>query len=679
MPARSAHLKSQLTIGHCPLTISPIPFSVYPPPMTKGQRTALLEVIAGLSLIAAMSIGASSILSRIDRKLHNTSQLNAFEAEESYTTIRNLVVLLFGVTGVLATALYAAVVVARRRSVAQLEREIRARSLALARDRQQIEMLAHALRSVSECVVVTDMANTILFINDAFVRTYRYSAGELIGGNIDIVRSSRNPRSLIDKILPATLAGGWSGEVLNRRRGGEEFPVFLSTSVVRNEKSEPIALVGVAADITARKQQERQLVEAREAAEAAARTKSQFLAAMSHEIRTPMNGVIGMTELLRNTTLTAEQRDFVETIHLSGESLLTIINDILDFSKIDSGKIELELSPFNVRIAAEEVLKLLTTKAVEKGLELVYRVESKVPAYVEGDETRFKQVLINLVGNAIKFTHRGQVTVHVVCRNMTQDRNFELVCEVRDTGIGIPADKLNRLFKAFSQVDSSTNRRFGGTGLGLAISHGLVELMGGHIEVQSIAGQGSTFRFSIKAREAVPFEAPAALAAAPDCRSEAAGKTAPAVDDKERKPQISIPRLDAGLSGRLPLKILVAEDNPVNQKLVQLVLARMGYKADLVENGLKAVLAVELSHYDILFMDLHMPEMDGLQATARIRRTIHPDRQPRIIAMTADALVGDREKCIDAGMDDYVGKPIRSEEVQMMIERWGAVRSNPKA
>jgi PAS domain S-box-containing protein len=646
--------------------------------MTKGQRTALLEVIAGLSLIVATSIGASSILNRIDRKLHDTAQLNAAEAQESYNTIRNLVVLLFSVTGVLATALYAAVVVARRSSVAQLEREIKARSAALARDRQQIEMLAHALRSVSECVVVTDMANTILFINDAFVRTYGYSAGELIGGNIDIVRSNKNPASLIDRILPATLAGGWSGEVLNRRRGGEELPVFLSTSVVRNEKNEPIALIGVAVDITARKQQERQLVEAREAAEAAARTKSQFLAAMSHEIRTPMNGVIGMTELLLNTPLTAEQRDFVETIHLSGENLLTIINDILDFSKIDSGKIELELSPFNVRTAAEEVLKLLTTKAAEKGLELVYRVESKVPAYIEGDETRFKQVLINLVGNAIKFTHRGQVTVHVVTRNMTPERNFELVCEVRDTGIGIPTNKVDRLFKAFSQVDSSTSRRFGGTGLGLAISHGLVELMGGHIEVQSSPGQGSTFRFSIKARDAVRFETVAAWAA-PDGRTETPGKIAIVADEKERKPEISVPKLDAGLSERLPLKILVAEDNPVNQKLVQLVLARMGYKADLVENGLKAVLAVEFNRYDILFMDLHMPEMDGLQATARIRRTIHPERQPRIIAMTADALVGDREKCINAGMDDYVGKPIRSEEVQVMIERWGAVRTNPKA
>jgi len=636
--------------------------------MTKGQRTALLEVIAGLSLIVAMSIGASSILSRIDQKLHNTSQLNTFEAEESYTTIRNLVVLLFGVTGVLATALYAAVVVARRRSVAQLEREIRARTLALARDRQQIEMLAHALRSVSECVVVTDMANTILFVNDAFVRTYGYSAGELIGGNIDIVRSGNNPRPVIDRILPSTLAGGWSGEVLNRRRGGEEFPVFLSTSVVRNEKNEPIALIGVAIDITARKQQERQLVEAREAAEAAARTKSQFLAAMSHEIRTPMNGVIGMTELLLNTPLTADQRDFVETIHLSGENLLTIINDILDFSKIDSGKIELELSPFKVREAVEEVLKLLTTKAVEKGLELVYRVESKVPAYIEGDETRFKQVLINLVGNAIKFTHRGQVTIHVVTRNMTPDKNFELLCEVRDTGIGIPGDKLDRLFKAFSQVDSSTNRRFGGTGLGLAICYGLVELMGGRIDVQSIPGQGSTFRFSIKAREVSVVDSPVTTATLKPVVAE----------NTERKPEVSIPKLDAGLSERLPLKILVAEDNPVNQKLVQLVLARMGYKADLVENGLKAVLAVELARYDILFMDLHMPEMDGLQATARIRRTIQPDRQPRIIAMTADALVGDREKCINAGMDDYVGKPIRSEEVQSMIERWGSVRAQPK-
>jgi PAS domain S-box-containing protein len=238
-----------------------------------------------------------------------------------------------------------------------------------------VTMLAHALRSVSESVVVTDMLDTILFVNDAFLQTYGYTEDELIGGNIDVVRSPSNPKEITDKILPATLAGGWSGEVLNRRSNGEEFPVSLSTSVVRDEHHRPISLIGVAVDITARKRAERELVLAREAAESADRAKSQFLAAMSHEIRTPMNAVIGMTELLLGTALSEEQRDFVQTIHVSGESLLTIINDILDFSKIESGMLELERRPFDIRAAVEELIKLLLPKSLEKGLNLTYEIQ----------------------------------------------------------------------------------------------------------------------------------------------------------------------------------------------------------------------------------------------------------------------------------------------------------------
>jgi PAS domain S-box-containing protein len=511
----------------------------------------------------------------------------------------------------------------------------------------EMEMLAHALRSVSECVVVTDMADTILFVNEAFLMTYGYTSDELLGANIDIVRSNKNSPEITDAILPATLSGGWSGEVLNRRRNGEDFPVSLSTSVVRNDLGEPIALIGVAVDITERKKAEKQLVEAFEAAQAAAKAKAEFLAAMSHEIRTPMNGVIGMTELLMHTDLSPKQRELVQTIHACGENLLTIINDILDFSKIDSGKIDLESHPFDVRGSIDDIFKLFTPKAAEKGLRLVQLIDPNVPEFVSSDVTRFKQILINLVGNGIKFTEKGEVAVHVAARTKPGDV-IEIICDVKDTGIGIPPEKLHRLFKAFSQVDASTNRRFGGTGLGLAISMHLVKLMGGRITVDSEPGYGSTFRFFVKTKRAPEIYMNAGLAA-----SEAPLKS----------------KLDSRLAERLPLKLLVVEDNPVNQKLLLLILAQLGFTPDVAENGNQALEAVARAKYDLIFMDLHMPQMDGLEATRKIR-ALEMD-QPKIIAMTADALAGDREKCLDAGMDDYIRKPIRAMQVQSALERWG--------
>lgn len=512
-------------------------------------------------------------------------------------------------------------------------------------------MLALALRSVSECVVVTDMQDTILFVNDAFLNTYNYGEQELLGKNIDMVRSPNTPAEVGAEILPTTLnRGAWKGEVLNRRRGGEDFPVSLSTSVVRNEQHEPIALIGVAVDITERKRNERQLVEARETAEAAAKAKSEFLATMSHEIRTPMNGVIGMTELLLNTDLTRQQLEFVRAIQSCGESLLTIINDILDFSKIDSGRIDLESNPFEVRTVVSEVLTLLTPKAREKRLELTGFVSDVVPERILGDVTRFKQVLINLVGNGLKFTEKGKVSVHLDLESRDTD-SMVLRCAVKDTGIGIPPEKLDRLFKAFSQVDTSINRRFGGTGLGLAISTSLVQLMGGRILVDSVAGGGSTFTFTVNARLASAAKEPLV----------GAGVSSP---DKE-------------FAKRLPLRILVAEDNIVNQRVIVHILAQMGYKPDLVENGAEAVKAVESLFYDLIFMDVHMPEMNGLDATLRIRQLRPGVGGPRIIALTADALVGDREKCLSAGMNDYLTKPIRADDIRGAIERWGVQASGP--
>ncbi len=504
-------------------------------------------------------------------------------------------------------------------------------------------MLALALRSVSECVVVTDMQDTILFVNDAFLTTYNYSEGELLGKDIDMVRSPNTPAAVRSVIRPATLsAGGWKGEVLNRRKGGEDFPVSLSTSVVRNEQHDPIALIGVAVDITERKRTELQLIEAREAAEAAANAKAEFLAIMSHEIRTPMNGVIGMTELLLNTDLTPRQLEFVSAIQSCGESLLTIINDILDFSKIDSGRIDFESRPFEIRTALDEVLTLMAPKARGKRLELMGTVGGNVPPIIIGDVIRLKQILLNLVGNGVKFTERGKVSVRVDAESRTGSE-VVLRFSVRDTGIGIPPDKLDRLFKAFSQVDTSINRRFGGTGLGLAISTGLVQLMGGRMVVDSTSGVGSTFTFTIKAH--VEREQP---------EPEPAASPAPGKDFAER----------------LPLRILVAEDNVVNQRVIVHILAQMGYKPDLVENGAQAVSALELMPYDLIFMDVHMPEMNGLDATRRIRE-VHPGNRPRIVALTADALMGDRDKCISVGMNDYLTKPIRAADIRAAIERCG--------
>ena len=569
----------------------------------------------------------------------------------------------------------------------------------------------------------------------------------------------------------------WASVFRIRRAEGDVRHIRIAATVQRSPDGRPVRMVGINADVTAEQQAQVELEQALARANqlardatAATEAKSDFIASMSHEIRTPMNAVIGMAGLLLATPLTPEQREFAETIRASGDGLLALLNDLLDYAKIEAGRLELEQRPFRVRDCMEASLDVLAARAAEKKLELVCSVEKGVPELVVGDEMRLRQVVLNLLSNAVKFTMEGEVFLSLSLVGGTRE-SARLRCAVHDSGIGIPPDRMDRLFRSFSQVDASTTRQYGGTGLGLAISKRLVELMGGRIWVESTPGKGSIFYFEWETSAVAAADsealAPGALTArrvlvvddnatcarvlcqqavAWGMVPRAAGSLREAVGVLKRgetfdlalldadliraaeseaaefqrlrasaelpvvllvrpgeargaevlqvagaatkpvkvrplghllkelmqgrappAPKPSAPGGDAPLADEHPLTILLAEDNPVNQRVATLILQRMGYRIDVAANGREAVEAVDAREYDLVLMDLQMPEMDGLEATRRILaragRTM-----PRIVAMTANVSTDDREKCLAAGMADFLAKPVRPAELRKVLQ-----------
>ena len=668
--------------------------------------------------------------------------------------------------------------------------------------REELESSEQRFRDVAgaagEYIWETDEKGIYRFLTDRVVAVLGYSPEEMIGRPVTdfIFEEDIEMMQETQDSYQSEKASFHNIEHRKVTKAGDVIWVLGSGVPILDQDDHLTGYRGTALDISARKNTESELIRAKEVAEQADRAKSEFLAVMSHEIRTPMNGVIGFANILADTHLSLEQKEFVNTIKSSAESLLGLINDILDFSKIESGHLEMEAEPLSLNKCVEEVLSINAHNANTKRLELIYDMEDNVPEWIEGDVSRLRQVLINLVGNAIKFTAKGEVSVIVKAADLSKDGGVrkKITFEIRDTGVGIEPEQIDRLFKPFSQADSSTTRKYGGTGLGLAICKRLVELMGGNVFVESQPGKGSVFRFDIATR-VLPLPHPAdevaegqetflkgkrvlivddnftnrrvlehllhrwGMGASQACNAEEAlgllqkegpfdlavlDMMMPGTDGLELARKIressnakklplillsSFGQNDANLKARAagfqaivakpvrqsqlrevllrvlweakpagqdtaapitrrsstlavsigpqyPLRILLAEDNVVNQMVVTLMLKKIGYAVQIVDNGKKVLEALARQTYDLVLMDIQMPEMDGLEATREIRKSESlptgsdiPKPPVYIIALTADAMQGDREKCLDAGMNDYLTKPIRPNELQAALQR----------
>lgn len=535
-------------------------------------------------------------------------------------------------------------------------------------------LLETVIKSANDGIIITQATldqpgPKVIYVNDAFTKISGYSVEEMLGKTPRILQNEFTKRETLDAMKRALSAGQpFKGELLNRHKNGQQYWIDISVMPVKNAAGQVTHFAAIERDITEKKTKDlqekdiwvqlkranlkaeaaaRDLEESLAKAEAANIAKGDFLANMSHELRTPMNGVLGMASLLADTELSEEQREYVSTINSSGESLLMLLNDILDFSKIEAGALELEHIAYAFPDTIEKTANLLRPQAEKKGIDVRVDCDANVPAFIWGDPGRIRQIVMNLVGNAIKFTDHGYVRIKA---SMQESNHTEMLyVSVEDTGMGIPANKLKDIFDKFTQADASVTRKYGGTGLGLAITKQLVSLMGGELGVESAEGKGSTFWFAIPCK---PAEATDEMASFEHFRS------------LLQTPCSQMPIAEA--------RALLVDDYHVNRIFAEKLLRKFGFmQIDTAEDGIAALLKCNETAYDIIFMDCQMPELDGYQTTEKIRLMEEgtPLHTP-IVAMTANAMMGDREKCLKAGMDDYLSKPLRAQHLKKVLETW---------